>query len=76
MVKNKNENTARSTNTWVNRFENWRIERGLPLPLLEIRHEDLDETLQLFYSALVKADGQSYEPTSLRTMLAELDRCL
>ena len=74
MLKNKNENTARSANTWVNRFENWRIARGLPLPLLEIRHEDLDETLQLFYSNLVKADGQPYEPTSLRTMLAGLDR--
>ena len=65
---------ARSTNTCVNRFENWRIARGLPLPLLEIRHEDLDETLQLFYSNLVKVDGQPYEPTSLRTMLAGLDR--
>ena len=74
VLKNKNENTARSTNTWVNRFESWRIARGLPLPLLEIRHEDLDETLQLFYLNLVKADGQPYEPTSLRTMLAGLDR--
>ena len=74
VLKNNNENTARSTNTWVNRFENWRIARGLPLPLLKIRHEDLDETLQLFYSTLVKADGQPYEPTSLRTMLAGLDR--
>ena len=74
VLKNKNENTARSTNTWVNRFENWRIGRGLPLPLLEIRHEDLDETLQLFYSSLVKLDGQPYEPTLLRTMLAGLDR--
>jgi len=45
VLKNKNENTARSTNTWVNRFENWRVARGLPQPLLEIRHEDLDETL-------------------------------
>ena len=45
VLKNKNENTARSTNTWVNRFENWEIVEGLPLPLLEIRHEDLDETL-------------------------------
>ena len=30
--------------------------------------------MQLFYSTLVKADGQPYEPTSLRTMLAGLDR--
>ena len=74
VLKNKNENMAHSTNTWVNRFENWRIGRRLPLPLLEIRHKDLDETLQLFYSSLVKPDGQPYEPTSLRTMLAGLDR--
>ena len=73
VIKNKNENTARSMNTWVNRFENWRVARGLPRPLLEIRHEDLDETLQLFYSTLVKADGQPYEPTSLRTMQGWID---
>ena len=51
-----------------------RSSEGLPLPLLEIHHEDLDETLQLFYSNLVKADSQPYEPTSLRTMLVGLDR--
>ena len=76
MLKNKNENTACSMNTWANGFENWRIARVLPLPLLEIRHEDLDETLQPFYLTLVKADGQPHEPTSLRTIVVGLDRFL
>ena len=53
VLKNKNENTACSTNTWVNHFENWRIVQGLPLPLQEIRHEDLDETL------LISSDSSS-----------------
>jgi len=35
-----------------------------------------DNTLQLFYAELRKADGTDYEPGSLRTMLAALDRHL
>ena len=35
VLKCKNENKACSMNTWVNHFENWRIARGFPLPLLK-----------------------------------------
>ena len=74
--RNVNSNTARTTNTWVSRFENWRLARGLVRPLQEIPQDELDEVLQHFYACVAKQDGQDYEPSSLRTMLAALDRFL
>ena len=40
--KTRNSNTTRTTNTWTNRFEAWRVARGLPHPLHEIKREELD----------------------------------
>ncbi len=74
--KNKNLNTARTTSTWVNRFEEWRVARGYPHPLEKIEKKDLDGVLQLFYSTVKKENGENYEPCSLRTMLSCLDRFL
>ena len=73
--KTRNSNTVRTTSTWTNRFEAWRIARGLPHTLHEIEREHLDSILQLFYSA-VKENGEDYEPVSLRTMILCLDRFL
>ena len=74
--KTKNINTTRTTSTWVNRFEEWRVARDLPHPLEKIEREELDGVLQLFYSAVKKENGENYEPGSLRTMIACLDRFL
>ena len=74
--KNRNKNTEQSTSTWVNRFESWRQWRNVPSKLEEIPREELDNTLQLFYAELRKADGTDYESGSLRMMLAALDRHL
>jgi len=74
--KTRNSNTTRTTNTWTNRFEAWRVARGLPHPLHEIKREELDGILQLFYSAIRRENGEDYEPVSLRTMIACLDRSL
>ena len=52
------------------------IARGLARPLQEIPQDELDEVLQHFYACVAKQDGQDYEPSSLRTMLAALDRFL
>ena len=48
----------------------------MPHPLADIEREELDSILQLFYSTLKKENGDDYEPGSLRTMLASLDRYL
>ena len=74
--KNLNKNTTKSTNTWVNRFEAWRTWRKLPHKLEEISKQELNGTLERFFAEVRKSDGSEYEPDSLRTMLAALDRHL
>ena len=74
-AKNSNQNTTRSTSTWVSAFDKWRMRRNIS-PLEEIPKESLDSILQLFFAEVCKRDGTDYEPDSLRTMLAALDRHL
>ena len=42
------QNTKRSTNTWVNRFDSWRVSREVPWKLEDIPLLNLDEILQRF----------------------------
>jgi len=52
----------KSASTWVNRFESWRQWRNVPSKLEEIPREELDNTLQLFYTELRKADVLTMNP--------------
>ena len=72
--KNRNKNTDRSTNNWARRFETWQKQRGITVQLCEASASELDMVLQNFFAELKKKDGTDYEPESLRTMLAALDR--
>ena len=72
--KNKSKNTKKSTNTWVNRLQRWQEHKGITGTLLDLNEQQLDETLQQFYTELWKEDGSDYEPDSLRVILASLDR--
>ena len=74
--KNRNKNTEKSTSTWVNHFETCRKWRNIPSKLQDIPRDKVDQTLQLFYAEVRKADSSDYEPDSLHTMLAALDRHL
>ena len=46
------------------------------MPLCEASASELDMVLQNLLAELKKKDGTDYEPESLRTMLAALDRFL
>ena len=46
--KNLNQNTTKSINTWVNRFEVWRTWRKLPHKLEETPKQELSSTLERF----------------------------
>ena len=72
--KNQNMNTDRSTNNWAWRFETWQNKHGITVPLCEASASMLDVVHQNFFAELKKKDGTDYEPESLRTMLAALDR--
>ena len=74
--KNRNENTKRSTNTWVKRYQKWAEERGFEANIAQVPKSELDGILQQFYAELMKCDGEEYEPESLKVMQAALDRRL
>lgn len=74
--KAKNDNTEKSTNNWVNTYRTWASSRGVLLNLEDQPVIELNNTLQLFYAELKKKDGKDYEPTSLASMQAALDRYL
>ena len=60
----------------MKRFNKWRKERQIGQKLEEIPKEQLDGILQLLVAEIRKNDGTNYEPGSLRTMIAALDRHL
>ena len=64
-----NKNTKRSTNTWINRFETWRVSREVPWKLEEIPLSNFNEILQQFFAELKTCKGEDYERDSLRAML-------
>ena len=72
----KNQNTTKSTQTWLNIWEKWANKRKFNPKLEEYEHEDLDKKLQMFYAEVRTKDGLEYEPGSLKSMLAALDRHL
>ena len=68
-----NQNTKRSTNTWINRFGTWKVSREVPCKLEEIPLSNFDERLQRFFTELKTCKSKDYEPDSLRTMLGALN---
>jgi len=52
--KNKNQNTARSIVTWINRFEAWRKVRGITWELENIPENELDTILQSFFGGEIR----------------------
>ena len=76
IAKNTNENTKRSTNTWLRRYQKWAEERGFESNIVLVPKLELDAILQQFYAELIKSNGQEYEPESLKVMQSALDRHL
>ena len=56
--------------------QTWATERKLNPKLEEYEREQLDKMLQIFYTEIRTKDGFEYEPESLKSMLAALDRYL
>jgi len=52
--KNKNQNTAKLTVTWIKRFEAWRKVRGITRELENIPEDELDTILLSFFGEIRK----------------------
>lgn len=72
----KNKNTLKATQTWLNVWQTWATQRKVNPKMEEYEHEQLDKMLQIFYTEIRTKDGCEYEPESLKSMLAALDRYL
>ena len=62
------------TQTWLNVKQTWAIERKLNPKLEKYEHQQLDKMLQILYTEIRAKDGFEYEPESLKSTLAALDR--
>ena len=67
------KNTKKSTNTWVNAYNEWRDSRGYVEDLHQTDPVSLNERLKLFFAQLRKKNGEHYEPNCLKVMMAALD---
>ena len=71
-----NQNTKKSTSTWLNVWTSWAESRNFETNLLSCEAKQLDETLQTFFAEIRKKDGSEYKPGNLRVMLASRERHL
>ncbi|CAH3031547.1 unnamed protein product, partial [Pocillopora meandrina] len=60
----------------LNVWQTWATQRKVNPKMEEYEHEQLDKMLQIFYTEIRTKDGCEYEPESLKSMLAALDRYL
>ena len=56
----KNKNTTKSTQTWLNVWEEWANERKFNPKLEEYEHEHLDKKLRFFYAEVRTKDEFFY----------------
>jgi len=75
-LQSKNKNTLKSTAHWFNVFKSWKETREIQGKIEEMKPEDLNKILEIFYAEVKNKDGEDYEPDSLRVMQTALDRHL
>ena len=74
--RNENSNTAKSTKTCLNVFNEWKLQRNEARRFEDIPPEELDAVPCRFFAEIRKKDGSEYEPESLAVMQSALDRHL
>ena len=67
-----NDNTNRSTSTWMNVYDSWRAARQITKGITDMDAIELDGTLQRFYAEVVKQNQEDYKPDSLAVIQAAL----
>lgn len=55
--KDQNKNTSKSTNTWLNIFNEWRVPHNEAGKLEDTPHRELDNILCRFFTEIRKRDG-------------------
>ena len=71
--KSINSNTTKATSQWMTVFNSWATLRGAVRSIYQ-SPIDLNKVLQSFYAEVGKTSGDEYEPNSLESMQAGVDR--
>ena len=74
--KSKNKNTTNATVNWMRMYTSWATIRGKETKIEQLSPEELDKTLQTYFAEVKRQNGQDYEPNSLASMQAGIDRYL
>ena len=74
--KSKNSNTTKAISQWMKVFNSWAALRGEVRPIYLLSPIDLDKVLQSFYAEVRKTNDDEYEPNSLGSLQAGIDRYL
>ena len=74
--KSKNLNTTKTTSKWMRVFNSWAAVRGKVCRIFLLSPIDLDKFLHSFYTEVKKTNGDEYEPNSLPSIHAGIDRYL
>ena len=74
--KPKNSNSTKATSQLIRIFNSWAALRGEVPPIYLVSPIDLDKVLQIFYAEIRKTNGDEYEPNSLASVQAGIDRYL
>ena len=71
-----NANTQRCTDKWLNCFKEWAKLKKIDHEIEKLAPFELDLILQKFFTEVRKRNGDEYEPNSLASLQAGLDRYL
>ena len=74
--KSKNINTTKATNQWIHLYRLWAENKQEVQEIETLSPVELDAILQHFYAEVKKKNGDDYEPNSLCSMQAGIDRYL
>ena len=70
------KNTHLSTGNWVNVYNTWAKCRNYTQDISNYEPAELNSILEKFYAEIRKTNGEHYEPSCLRIMMASIDRYL
>ena len=74
--KSKNSNTTKDTSQWMRVFNSWTALIGEVCPIYLLSPIDLDKVLQSFSTEVRKMNDSDYEPNSLASIQADINRYL
>ena len=72
----KNKNTVKATNSWYNAYCKWAEKTGNTTEIHTLTKSELNDILERFFADAERIDGKHYEPTSLCSMQAGIQRYL